>query len=241
MIKGLYLSARSLDQRMQNMQIVANNLANTNTTGFKKELEFSEVMANVKDSMGNIESKIRQVTDYSQGNIAKTSNPLDVAISGNGFFVVKTENGNEFTRNGRFKISEEGFLVDQQGNKVLGKSGEINLGNVLDENYNSITINNNGDVKIGDKYVDTILVAKIDDPQGSLKTKGLNFIAKAGDYQAADASEYQLKQGYLEESNINPIVEMENMINLSKDYESSKKILTSFDQTLAQANEIGKV
>lgn len=241
MIKGLYLSARSLDQRMQNMQIVANNLANTNTTGFKKELEFSEVMANVKDSMGNIESKIRQVTDYSQGNIAKTSNPLDVAISGNGFFVVKTENGNEFTRNGRFKISEEGFLVDQQGNKVLGKSGEINLGNVLDENYNSITINNNGDVKIGDKYVDTILVAKIDDPQGSLKTKGLNFIAKAGDYRAADVSEFQLKQGYLEESNINPIVEMENMINLSKDYESSKKILTSFDQTLAQANEIGKV
>ena len=97
MIKGIYTAARGLNSRMKNLEIVANNLANLNTTGFKREVPFSEVM-NQYGQVG-----IQKATDYQQGNLAETSNPLDVAISGKGFFVVQTENGAE--KAGQYRVS----------------------------------------------------------------------------------------------------------------------------------------
>jgi fagellar hook-basal body proteins len=243
MIKGMYLAARSLDNRMKGIQVVANNLANLNTTGFKRELQFSEIMSSIngdkKVKGGN--SKIRQVTDFTQGELSLTSNPLDLAISGKGFFLVKTDIGTEFTRNGRFKISDEGYLVTQSGDKVLGQNGEINLGDVIDDKQDSITISKNGEIRVGDKLVDKLFIAKVDNPQGSVKTTGENFASDDEEYLPAAEEDFSVEQGYLEESNINPIIEMEAMITMSKDYESSKKMITAFDQSLGQANEIGKV
>ena len=121
MIKGIYTAARALDSRMRNLDIVANNLANVNTTGFKRELPFSEII----DQAGN--AQIRQASDFRPGELAQTANPLDLALSGDGFFVVQSENGLQMTRDGKFSISNEGYLVNKQGYKVMGKSGAINI------------------------------------------------------------------------------------------------------------------
>ena len=122
MIKGIYTAARGLNSRMKNLEIVANNLANLNTTGFKREIPFSEVI----NQYGKVE--IKKATDFQQGNLTATANPLDLAISGDGFFVVQTDNGPQLTRNGKFSISDDGYLESQDGCKLLGTKGPINLG-----------------------------------------------------------------------------------------------------------------
>lgn len=121
MIKGIYQSARSLMAANKNMEKISGNLANLNTVGFKREGLFSEILK----SEGK--SQIRSSVDTSQGQIYETLNPLDLALVGEGMFTIQTQNGYEFTRKGNFKVSDEGFLVDEQGNSVMGKNGEINL------------------------------------------------------------------------------------------------------------------
>ncbi len=234
MIKGIYTAARGLDARMKNLEIVSNNLANLNTTGFKKELPFSEIM----NQFGN--TKIQQLTDFKQGNLTQTNNPLDLAISGNGFFVVQTNNGTELTRNGSFKISNQGNLVDQQGNNVVGQNGLIKIDMRSFEKQKSITISANGEVKYGNEPIDTLLIAKMDSPQDSGRSSGVDF-SPAGGYQLASQSDYQVKQGYLEDSNVNPVSEMESMIQISNEYQSASKMITFLDKSLDEANQIGKV
>ena len=235
MVKGIYTAARGLNSRMKNLEIVANNLANLNTTGFKREVPFSEVM----NQYGKVD--IQKATDYQQGDLMQTSNPLDVAISGNGFFVVQTENGAELTRNGQFKISDDGYIVTRNGNKVLGRNGAINVNDLLLDKDKVLTITQKGDIKYGDNLIDSLLIAKMNDPQSSERTTGVNFNADNNGFQIADPDSYVIKQGYLEESNINPIKEMEAMIQLNSEYDSSSKVINYLDQSLDEANQIGKV
>ncbi len=235
MIKGIYLAARSLDAKMKNLNIVANNLANINTTAFKKELPFSEII----DSYGNVQ--VKQLTDYKQGNLVQTSNPLNMGISGNGFFVVQTKNGMQLTRDGNFQVSPEGFLVDKDGNKVMGKNGAISLNTLSLENDHTITVQRDGEIKQGDKIIDSLLIAKMDQPENAYRTAGVDFLTGNTGIQAASEQEYQIRQGYLEESNVNPIQQMEQMIQLNNDFSSSQKMINFLDKSLDEANQIGTV
>ncbi|MBI5730130.1 MAG: flagellar hook-basal body protein [Ignavibacteriales bacterium] len=236
MIKGIYTAGRSLDQRIKNIDVIANNLANINTTGYKREIPFSEII----DQYDNV--KIRKLTSQQQGEILQTSNPLDLAISGDGFFAVKNPEGNiEFTRDGRFKINDEGFFVDGLGRKVMGKNGEISVEETLLAKETAIRVGKGGEIKVGEKVIDTILVLNVNDASGLIRTSGSNFSAEGQEYTPADEGSYSISQGYLEEANTNPIIEMEAMIQLNKEYEAAQKIISALDSSLGQAIEIGKI
>jgi flagellar basal-body rod protein FlgF len=233
MIKGIYQSARSLLAANKNMEKISSNLANLNTVGFKREGMFSEILK----SAGN--SEIRSSVDTSQGEIYETLNPLDLAIVGEGMFTIQTQNGYEFTRKGNFKISDDGFLVNEQGNKVLGKSGEINLMEYLKGEQTDIKISNNGEVSINNNHIADLLVVKIDDYEK--RKMGLNFNSPQDIQDMAQESEFEVKQGYLEESNVNPMTELENMINISKDYETAYKMVNYLDSSLEKTNDLGRI
>lgn len=236
MIKGIYTVARGMDQRMKNIDVIANNLANINTTAYKREIPFSEYI----NEAG--ESEIRKITSQQQGEMVLTSNPLDMAINGTGFFVVKGDDGSiELTRNGRFQISDEGYLVDANGKKVLGKNGGIYLEDLIREKDASIIVSSAGEIKIGEQYVDTILIVKVDQPEELERSGESNFLINDENFTEANPNEFKISQGYLEESNTNPILEMEAMIQLNKAYERSQKIINALDQSLDQANQIGKI
>ncbi|NWF88859.1 MAG: flagellar hook basal-body protein [Ignavibacteriaceae bacterium] len=235
MIKGIFQSARGMQSANKNMEIIANNLANLNTIGFKREGTFSEILSSVS------EPKIKSSVDLYQGEVFKTSNPLDLAISGEGEFVLKTENGYEYSRNGKFKISDDGFLVNETGHKVMGKKGEINLSDYILEDQNSILITRQGEIKLGESSIDEIMIVKISPEEYDKRKLGLNFNPTESVETILDSNEYQILQGYLEESNVNPIQEMENMITISKDYETSYKMVTYLDHSLEKSNEIGRV
>lgn len=236
MLKGIYISANNLYAKERNIQIIANNLANLNTIGYKREVPFAEIFSEkMKDY------QVKQITDFSEGNLIRTGNPLDLAVSKNGYFVVKTSRGLELTKNGKFKLSDDGFIENEKGERLMGSKGEINVfETALDKNA-TIEITKNGEVKIGEVIVDKLLIAKIDPRQGMLRREGLNFVPQDGILNLLEEGEYEIAQGYLEESNVNPIYEMQAMITVQKEFETSQKIINSLDQSLEKSNEIGKV
>ncbi len=235
MIKGIYNASRNMNAGMKNMNTVANNLANLNTTGYKRLIPFTEVMSKYESG------KLNQITDFREGELIGTQNPLDLAIGGDAFFAVQTESGIKFTRNGKLNISDEGFLVNETGDKILGQSGEINLSRFKLENNPELVVSSNGAIKVGNKVVDKLLIAQIADKQFLAHDQNSNFILKQGTFNVADESEFKVAQGYLEASNVNPILEMESMIKTSKNYETSQKIVNYLDQSLALSKELGKV
>ena len=140
-----------------------------------------------------------------------------------------------------FRISEDGFLINERGQKVMGKKGEINLSQSLLENQNSVLVSKQGEVKVGEVSLDELLIVKINPDDYEKRRMGLNFNPTENIQELLEVNNYQIMQGYLEESNVNPILEMENMINVSKDYETSYKMITYLDHTLEKSNEIGRV
>ena len=235
MIKGLFQSARSLHSGNQHLGVVANNLANINTSGFKREEPFSEILSNEGQII------VRQVTDYKQGELVYTGNPLDMAIKGDGFFAIQTENGKRLTRDGRFTISNEGYLVNLNGDKVLGSDGEISFGENIFQQEQNITISNRGEIKVGDTEIDDLLVVSIEDTNNLDKAGKNYFRYTTEDFTEQDEGKFELSQGYLESANVNPVEEMQSMIKLNKDYQSSFKIVNYLDESLGQANQIGKI
>ncbi|GBD88099.1 flagellar basal-body rod protein FlgF [bacterium BMS3Abin03] len=235
MIKGIYYAARSLNNGFRKMSNIANNLANINTTGYKREIPFSEVM------FSEGKSQMTQFTDFKQGGFVQTSSPLDMAISGTGFFVVQTSRGAALTRNGNFNVSDDGFIVNDNGDKLVGLKGPINLNDFLFEENKELKVLRNGEIYLGKQLVDNLLIMQADDPSSLQRDSNLNFLSPSGDFLPVDENDFQVMQGYLEESNVNPIVEMETMIKTSTDYQSSFKIINFLDKSLEKANEIGKV
>ena len=168
---------------MKDLEVVANNLANINSTGYKRELPFAEILSR----SGN--HNIKQLTDFREGVAVVTGNPFDFSISGKGFFVLKTEDGIRLTRNGKFTLTEDGFLVNEKGSRVLGQKGAVNLSDLLFDKSKTVSVTSNGEIKIGDKYVDKIMVAKIDTQENLVRTQDQEFAFENDEYEIADEKE----------------------------------------------------
>ncbi len=236
MIKGIYAAARSLEKNNKLINIIANNLANLNSIGYKKDSTFSHIMNeyNLPD--------LNEYTDFSQGELVQTSNPLDLGLKGKVFFAMQDDNGEiYFTRNGRFTISEEGYIVNENGLKLLGENGPLNINDNLFDDNRKIQINKNGDIKVGKLDLDTLKIVKFENTDQITKSGANNYKLVYGDYNTADTSEYEIQQGFLENSNVNAIEEMESMIKVSKDFESAQKVMNYIDNIMEKASEIGKV
>ena len=134
MIKSLYRSASGMLVRQVRMDAISNNIANVNTTGFKRDNLFAKRMIDSLPVAGNLNGEhdpladsLEMFTDPSVGSFEKTGSPFHVAINGSGFFVVNTPNGDRLTKSGAFHVNNEGSLVDANGNAVSGKGGPISI------------------------------------------------------------------------------------------------------------------
>jgi len=235
MIKGIFNAARNLQLGEKQIGIIANNLANLNTSGYKKAMPFYQILT----EEGRMVAK--QVTDHSQGEQLFTGNPMDLAIKGNGFFVVQTDGGERLTRDGKFHISEEGYLVNRRSDRVMAEGGLLNVNDIMVEDNARVTVTTDGMIKVGDKLIDKVLIMSTNDNDNLIKDRDVYFKSSDGTYNIVSADDYEIAQGFLENSNVNPIEEMESMIMLSKNYESAKKIINYLDESLEKANQIGKL
>jgi len=247
MIKGIYASGSGMTPRMLKLEVISNNLANISTTGYKRDNLFVQILKDtgVAQSKGDGELSgldVKEYTDFSAGSMNQTGNPLDLAIQGPGFFAAQSPNGVCYTRNGNFSLSVDGTLVTAQGYPVLGTSGAIQLPDLRKLSQGDISINETGQISVDGKIVAQLKIANFADTSVLKKEAGTYFVANVRETSAeADGKDTIVRQGQLEESNVNGIEEMIQMIELSRSFESAQKSMLYQDGTLEKALDVGQL
>ncbi len=235
MYKGIYIALSGAVLKRRNMDIFAQNVANANTPGYKKErIAFKDYIIPVDNKRdlsedGRVMADLsKSIIDFSSGTIQRTGNALDLAINGEGFFAL--EQG-RYTRNGNFMISSDGYLATRDGVKVLGDGGPIAV------QGGNIDISPSGEVLVDEVPVGKVNIVNFPDT-GVLKKLDGGMFATTETGEAGDA---QVSQGFLEQSNVNAIQEMVQMITATREFESYQKIIHSFDEAASKTiNEMGK-
>ena len=226
-INGMIRAANALHYWERRQEIVANNLANVETTGFKAERVFARMMG---DSIPVADS----ATDLTVGTIRETGAPLDLALSNDGFFVVDTPNGERLTRGGSFTLDAAGQIVDANGNALLGENGPITAPT------GTIQIDKAGVVRVNGAEVDTLRVETVPANVRLTHDGGTHFLPNAAQTPQA-AADREVRQGALEESNVGTIDSMVDLITVQRAYAAVQKAVTTLDgirDTIS--NQLGK-
>src|SRR5210317_78850 len=260
MIRSLWTSATGMQAQALNLDVISNNLANVNTSGFKKSrAEFqdllyetikpagtpssqdTEVPAGIQLGHGTRPSTVLKI--FSQGNMENTQNELDLAIEGDGFFQITLPNGETaYTRDGAFKLDSDGRIVNSDG---FALEPEISI----PSDALSISVGLDGTVSVlqaGESIpseVGTIELARFVNPAGLISMGKNLFITSeaSGDEMTGTAGEDglgTLAQGFLEMSNVSVVDEMVNMITAQRAYESNSKAIQAADEMLQLANNV---
>lgn len=261
MVRGLYAAWTGMVNEQKRLDVISNNMANSNTTGYKKQNVTSQsfddefavrINDNNRDTTSrypigymNLGVKIGETyLDFSQGSLRETGNTYDLALSGDGFFTIQTTNKQgetttKYTRDGSFTVNTEGYLVTKDGDYVLDTNGErIQIPGA--QTAQNVAFDQNGNITVDGQQIATLGLASFENPQ-ALLIYGENMFdaTEAAGLQASNAT---VLQGYLEMSNTNVIEEMVDMITITRAYEAGQKMIQTVDGTLQKAaNEIGKV
>lgn len=235
------LSRQMVLQRQ--MDIVANNIANMDTTGFKVESLMEKTDLGVPASTAQIPSPVKFVAangvarDFGQGALTQTGGPLDMAIDGQGFFQVQGPGGPRFTRDGRFTLDTSGRLVTQAGLPVLDAGGsEI----TIDAEKGPVDVGPDGSLTQGRDAVGKVGVFTFANA-GALEKDGDNLFKNASNLTPQPATDAKVRQGMVESSNVKPVIEITTMIQVSRAYEQIAKMMDSqADLSLRSVQRLGK-
>lgn len=238
MDNSLYIGlARQMTLRRE-LDITANNIANTSTAGFKAEHLLLETDTGSRARHQDGPDRLRFVDDWGlardfrQGSMTQTGRPLDFAIEGEGFFVLETGAGDRFTRDGRFTLNDTGEIIASDGAKLLDDQG------------NPITVNPEGEELVmsesGQLYQGEALLGKV----GVTSFTDLGLLEKVGDnrFRATqndqrEEADVMMRQGFTEHSNVNPILEMTRMMEVSRTYTSVSKMIQQSEDLSRRALE----
>ena len=253
---SIYMAATGALAYENRLQVLSNNLANVNTVGFKKDLgrfkafEMTDAASNSELPVSWQQSQAPEFwmqystfTDFSSGNIKKTGNPFDLAITGRGFFCIQTPDGVRYTRRGDFTVNSDEVLVTHQGWPVLGQGGEIQIKIAKpSDDKREFSVSQDGSVTIDGSQVDRLRIVDFTNASG-LEKAGHNFYRAVNPRTLEEMDEdLQINQGFLELSNVNVVRMMTEMIEVLRGYESYQKTMRSIDDMNAKLiNDVGKV
>jgi len=278
MVRGLYTGASGMIAQEARLDAIANNLANVDKTAYKKDLTLFKAFPDMiirrlnDDGLGITPAgsydtmpfvgklgtgvEVNEVfTIYEQGSLMRTENPFDVALDGKGFFVVMTERGQRYTRNGAFTLNKDGILVTHNGLPVLGENGIIKL------QKNNFMINERGEILVNaalsleptdlvgmtqNNWEQPVVIDKLKivdfENIRELKKEGESLYRET-EYSgpALPAEDYKVVQGFLEKSNVNVVREMVDMIEVQRSYEANQKAMLTHDHELGRLiNEVAR-
>ena len=280
MVRGVYTAASGMVAQQHRLDALANNIANANTTGYKRDVAvhkaFPELLLRRTGDEASVRWPLRSTprgsigpapvvgrlgtgveqnevfTIFEQGSLQGTENPLDMALEGEGFFVVDTPNGSRYTRDGSFTIGPEGVLVTSQGYPVLGEDGLP-----IAVKANNLVIDQAGRVFANERFIDdperlvqmrenewdetvqiaTLRLVAFDQPR-YLRKEGASLWNETRESGTARDTvgdgRPAVRQGFLETANVNPVTEMTQMIEVNRAYEANQKVVQSHDQSTAR-------
>lgn len=235
---GMYPAVSGALAAQQRLDTISSNLAGAQVPAFKRGgLSFESYITPAAAAQPALERPILTsaigFTDYSQGPLRETGNVLDLALEGDGFFAVETPGGIKYTRNGTFRIDVEGFLATGEGHRVLSGQKQLSV------QGRELVISPDGTVTVDGAEVgrlDIVAFAR----QSELVANGNSLYD--GTTAGAMVSSAQVRQGAVEQSNINTVTEMVGMIEASRHFELCTKVIQTFDETTAKAStELGRV
>lgn len=214
---------------MSELQVVANNIANANTTGFKAEgVMFSEFVASLgpdTDSLSMAAARVK-LTDRTQGTLTQTGGAFDLAIEGDGYFLIDTPEGQRLTRAGSFTPNENGELVTMDGNRVLDAGGAPVF---VPTGAGPVGIAADGTISAGGTAVGQVGIVAPTNPEEMRRQTGTLFEAASG---FGPALQGRILQGFVEDSNVNPIAQVSRMIEVQRAYELGQSFLDTEDDRI---------
>ncbi|MBV6521257.1 MAG: Flagellar basal-body rod protein FlgF [Gemmatimonadaceae bacterium] len=233
---GIASAASALRYWERRQEVAANNLANATTDGFKAERVFARLIG---ESLPAADA----VTDRRSGTLRPTGQPLDLAIDGDGFFVVATSEGERWTRGGAFTLDPQGYLVDADGFRAAGERGPIRVTRDAQDREilpERIAIDRSGLVSVNGVGVDRLRVER-GAPTGSLThTSGMHYVPDEARSQVPLA-ERDVRQHTIEESNVNTVSTLVDLIAVQRNYAFAQKVLTTLDGVRSTiTNDLGK-
>jgi flagellar basal-body rod protein FlgG len=236
-------AASGLRSRMETLSILANNLANATTTGYKNDKEFyglfaSEDADNPSGSIQTLPTVERQWTDFSQGTLQNTGNALDVALSGPGFFAVNGPGGTLYTRNGNFQTSSTGVLTTSDGLPVRGEGGApIQL-----SPDRPVEITSSGSIHQGGRPVGQLEIVDFKSTAALEKAGGSNFRNTDARNAPITVNDAQIRQGKLESSNVSVSESAMQLVGVMRQFEMLQKaVLMGVDMNAKAIQEVARV
>jgi flagellar basal-body rod protein FlgF len=243
MIEGIYSTMSGKFVAEKRMELISNNLANALTPGYKASRP--KVTRAEDDSLPRSPDQltptymyiIESYIHFSGAPLVETKNPLDVAIEGDGFFVISTKEGNMYTRNGNFTLDQEKRLVTLDGSPVLGQNGEITIDA---RQGGDVKIENDGSIFVDKVLVDRLKIADFTDKKGLLNYGQSRFVNTNPAAPEITPENFSVKQGSYEASNVNVMSEMVDMMSTVRAYEAYTKVDQFFGDMLQKLVNMGR-
>lgn len=255
--KGIFTAVSGAMAQNAKLETISNNLANASTPGFKRDqmvfqeyltsyekepavLRVPRVPASVEsfyDMNGGDKSYVDTAgsyTDFTQGALKSTGNGLDLALEGDGVFEILTPQGIQFTRSGNFTLDSEGRLVTPQGYFVLLEGDPIMSdpeARVISTNGQVVSVGDQGEFQLGDQFLGRLSILQFEQPDSLSKVGGGRYVLKDGyDPAAGRIRPVAVHQGFIEQSNVNLVREMTDLLSTTRVFESTQKAIQAYDQ-----------
>jgi flagellar basal-body rod protein FlgF len=228
-LKGIIDTARSLAYWQRLQEITSNNVANANTDAFKADRLAAHILPNGEHPVPV------QTTDLQAGALRDTGRPLDLALEGEGFFVVRTPHGERLMRGGSMRLDAQGVLTDMNANPVLGTQGPLVVSGA------NVEVHGDGTIVVDGSIAGRLRIEAVDDPGRLLKEGQGRFIAGGPTHEPADGAT-QVRQGSVEEANLDPLLSMVDLVTIQRAYASNIEALRAMDSVLGTiTTEVGRV
>lgn len=221
--------SNSIEGLTREFDLIAHNLANVSTVGYKRQYnDFSKSLQAMESVSENEDGEVVTNTtayDFSQGSFTQTNRTLDLALCGSGFFVLETQDGPLYTRNGTFRLNDDGQLVDLAGRHVAGESGPITVPETV--SASEIHISSEGSISANNIPIDTLKLVDFKEDAQQLAAAGMNCFQAPEGLEPDDAENLVVQQGFQEGSNVEMMEELVDMITVTRLYEANMRFLSS--------------
>ena len=241
MIAGIQATSAAMSRHERAQEVYARNLANVMTPGFKRlATTFQSIMANedggspgAAGSGGDAQSKNFTV-DFSSGPFVHTSHPYDLAVEGEGFFVMRTADGLRYTRDGCFRQNAQGQLINGRGDVLMGQGGPV----TIPAQAKSVQVTGEGGINADGVTVDRIRLVEVRNPE-TMQPVGCSLFAPTKDVtKVADATDAKVHQGAYEASNVSPIQEMVSMMANFRSYEACSRAVRTIQTSESRLYQV---